>query len=93
MENTKIGRFDQVRLLTTKNITYLSAPPDMKVDPSGIWSVNSVVGQNELLCVRRSIVIRVPASDVLKIADYSVDYITRDFGKLTRGQSGKEKDN
>lgn len=83
IRETRIGRFDQVRLLTTKNIRYLSAPPKSKLDPSGIWSVSSVVGRDELLCVHKSMVIKVPASDVLKIADYGLEHITRRFGRLS----------
>jgi hypothetical protein len=91
-QKTRIGRFDQVRLLTTKNIKYLSAPEGTEPEPKGVWSVSSIIGRDELLCVRNSVIIRVPASDVLKLSDYSVEYITRDFGKLSqRGITNGEK--
>jgi len=91
-QNVRIGRFDQVKLLTTKNIKYLSAIPGSEIDPSVIWSVSSIIGENELLCVHNSIIIRVPASDVLKLADYSVDYITRQFGRLSYGEVEERKE-
>lgn len=90
-QETKIGRFDLVRLRTTKNIKYLSALPDEKIDPSGIWSVIAAV-DNELLCAKNSAIIRVPVLDVLKISDYSIEHITRNFGKLSQQVENEQEE-
>lgn len=89
-QQIRISRFDQVRLLSTKNINYLSAPPATKVDPSGIWTVSAVVG-DELLLVKKNAVIKAPVANVLKIADYDITRMTEVLGRLSRGKEGKSK--
>jgi len=84
----KISRFDQVRLLSTVNINYLSAPPGTQLDPNGIWSVSAIVG-NELLLVKNNIVIKAPIANVLKIADYDLQSLFNQLGKLSRGKETK----
>jgi hypothetical protein len=86
----QFGRFDQVRLLTTRNVKWLSAPPGIKPSPKGIWSVAASVGESELLLVQGSVTLRIPAADVLKVADYSIEAITRPLGKLTDGKRKRE---
>lgn len=86
-------RFDQVRILTTKNVRYLSAPPGTKLDPKGIWQVSGVVA-NELLLVKNNILIRIPPSDVLKIIEYDLDILTKNFGRFLENgerQSGQQE--
>jgi hypothetical protein len=85
---TKIGRFDQVKILTTKNVSYLSAPPNTKVSPKGMWSVSSVV-DGDLLLVKQSTLIRIPASDVLLVIGYDIQKITKNLGKLSHGKVEK----
>ena len=90
---TRVARFDQVRILTTKNVTYLSAPLGSKVSPAGLWSVTAIIDGNELLLAKQSALIRIPATDVLIIASYSIEKITKNFGRLSCGESEKgEKD-
>lgn len=87
----QIGRFDQVRLLTTRNVSYLSVPESKKsesskkAEPGGIWSVAGVV-DNDLLLVKNNVTIRIPTTDVLKIADYTLEKITNRLGRLSRGE-------
>lgn len=86
-------RFDQVRLITTKNIKYLSAPPGSELKPDGIWSIVAIV-EEELLLVKNSVIIRAPFSDVLKVAGYNKNDILQKLGKLTTygEKTGREKD-
>ncbi len=86
----RIGRFDQVKIITTKNVSYLSAPVGTEVDPKGIWSVVAVLNNNELLCVRRNTTIRIPIMDVFKITSYDLSAITGNLGNLANGQSKRE---
>jgi hypothetical protein len=67
----RISRFDQVVLRTTKNVTYLSAPPGTNITPDGKWSVAGVI-DNDLLIVKNSTTIRIPIADVIKIRDHDV---------------------
>lgn len=84
----RIGRFDQVQLLTTKNVSYLSAPAGTDIKPYGIWSVAAVFEESgDLLCTRKGTTIKIPAKDVLKRAGYDVSEITKQFGKLSNGES------
>ena len=66
--NGRIGRFDQVQLLTTKNIKYISSPIE-NPSPDGSWLVAGLI-EDELLISKAQILIRVPAADVLKVIDY-----------------------
>jgi len=91
-EQIRISRFDQVRLLSTKNINYLSAPPDAQLDPSGIWSVCAAVG-DELLLVKNNVIIKAPIANVLRIADYDITRLTSILGRLSRVQETGQKDN
>lgn len=83
---TRIGRFDQVRIITTKNVSYLSAPPGTNVSPKGLWSVVSIVGDNELLLAQKSAMVRIPATDVLLVAGYDINKLTEGLGRLSRGK-------
>lgn len=87
----KIGRFDQVRIITTRNVNYVSAPPGTEIIPQGVWSVAAVLNEKELLCVRKGITIKIPIKDVLKIVGYELSEITKNFGKLTHGKKGHQK--
>jgi hypothetical protein len=90
MLETRIGRFDQVRIITTKNVTYLSAPPGTNTSPKGIWSVVSIVNGNELLLAKNSILIRIPATDVLLVVSYNLENISKSLGNLSNGQEERK---
>ncbi len=65
----RISRFDLVMLRTTKNVNYLSAPPGTKATPNGVWSVAAII-QQDLMVVKDQTIIRIPATDVIKVQDY-----------------------
>lgn len=88
--DTKFSRFDQVTIITTSNVKYLSAPAGTDgvgtaggtmISPKGLWQVSAAIN-NDLLLVKNNIVIRIPASDVLKFVEYDLNAITSNFGKL-----------
>ena len=81
----RIGRFDQVKILTTKNVKYLSAPPGSKTSPDGIWSVVAAV-DNDLLLAQKSTIIRIPSSDVLRILAYDLEAVIKNLGRLSSGK-------
>lgn len=75
-------QFDQVTLVTTRNVNYLSAKPGIELSPRGIWSVAGIISQNELLLVKNGIVIKIPSSDVLKVEETPLDHVLNMFGRL-----------
>lgn len=81
----KIERFDQVQILTVKNVFYLSAPPNSKVTPNGVWSVAAIVNENELMLAKENAIIRIPATDVLVVSDYDLDGLNNILGRLSDG--------
>jgi hypothetical protein len=90
----RIDIFDQVELYTTKNVTYVSAPPGTKLSPHGEWSVSAAIG-SDLLVVRNSVIVRIPASDVLLVRKHNKSNILDHLGKLrhvktTEGQRREE---
>jgi hypothetical protein len=89
----KIQRFDQVKLLTIKNVAYLSAPPGSQIIPQGIWSVVAAVEDNELLLAKDNAIIRIPASDVLVISEYDIDLLNSILGNLSNGQAEEKHAN
>lgn len=91
MDKIVIRQFDQVQLLTTKRVHYVSAPPGTKVSPDGVWTVAAVI-QSDLLLTKNNITIRIPAEDVFKIVALDVGAITSHFGKLALyGEERKER--
>lgn len=87
----RIGRFDQVKLITTNNVSYLSAEPGTQISPKGIWSVAAVLDEKDLLCVRKGTTIKIPAKDVLKVVGYDVSEVTKHFGKLSHGKEERDR--
>ena len=81
----KYARFDQVKLLTTRNVTYLSAPPGSKVSPHGTWQVAGAI-DNELLLVKNDVTIRIPVTDVLKVVRYDLESLYAKLGRLSDGE-------
>jgi len=85
MDNLSEVRFkqlDQVTLITTRNVSYLSAKPGTELSPHGIWSVAGSVAGSDLILVKNGIVIRIPASDVLKSKENDLDEILKSLERM-----------
>lgn len=84
-----IQQFDVVRIITTRNVSYLSADPsDSDVSPHGLWTVTSVIGE-QLLITKGKVSVLIPFTDVLLHSKYSLD---RFLESLRKGlESGQEK--
>lgn len=87
MDNLRFGQFDQVKIITTQNVRYLSAPPGSKVSPKGNWQVSAIINE-ELLLVKDGATIKIPFRDVLKISEHNISSMTANFGRLS--QHGEE---
>jgi hypothetical protein len=82
----RIGRFDRVKLLTIKNVNYISSTID-KPSTGGLWTVIGLVN-DELLLHQGITLIRIPATDVLKMVDYE-DTINTFYTKLRSLSDGQ----
>lgn len=87
---TKFTRFDQVRIVTARNVTYLSATPGSVTSPKGIWQVAGAIN-DDLLLVKGNATIKIPAADVLKVVEYNINHVTDQLKKLLdNGQTKQE---
>jgi hypothetical protein len=88
----KFNRFDQVQIRTSRNVKYLSALPGTNISPKGVWSVIGVVADSELMITKDNVIVRIPCSDVLKVADYNLFDIESTLGRLLdHGQRRREE--
>ncbi len=69
----EIRQFDNIKLKTTKNIKYVSAPPGTMPDPQGTWSVVGNMGKELLIC-KESALCKVPISDVYIAGRSMIDH-------------------
>jgi hypothetical protein len=66
-----LKQFDVIQIMTTKRIRYVSGPPGHSASPSGNWSVIGFVG-SDVMAAKDNTVVRVPVSDIRKIANYDM---------------------
>jgi len=66
-----LKQFDVIQIMTTKRVRFVSGPPGQATSPHGSWSVVGFMGA-DVLAAKDSTVIRVPVSDVRKIANYDM---------------------
>jgi len=78
-------QFDIVQLKTIKNVKYVSSPQNNPTKPQGKWSVVGIV-DGELLLAKDFTIIRIPAIDVIKIANYEIPIIRQE------NDDGEEKE-
>lgn len=62
-------QFDVVRLIHTKNVRYMSGPPERATSPKGEWSIIGFI-ETDAILAKQSTVIRIPTSDIERIAEY-----------------------
>lgn len=85
MDNIEYRQFDIVRLRHTKNIKYLSGPRGRATSPKGEWSIVGFIDREAILA-KQNTIIRVPVSDIARIAEYNKDALLdklRNVGKPT----------
>jgi len=88
MPEIQIKQFDQIKLRTTKNIRYLSAPPGVMPDPNGVWTVVGNLG-TDLLVSKGAATCKVPLADVYitgrSMPDRLLEKIHGKEGKRSQG--------
>ena len=85
----EIRQFDNIKLRTTKNIKYMSAPAGTMPNPHGIWSVVGNFGKELLIC-KGSALCKVPVSDVYIAGRSVVDHHASELidGEKETGSEG-----
>jgi hypothetical protein len=84
MPDPIIKQLDNIELLTTKNISYLSAPPGNSPSPHGIWSVIGIIEGGDVLACKDKATIRVPLQDIRKVQSYSIDVVKENLKKVRK---------
>jgi hypothetical protein len=86
-----LQQFDQVTVLTTKRVSYLSDKPGHTPDPHGLWNVVGFVDGDALLA-KDGALIRIPISDIQKTASYEPEVIIDMLRRISGyGQIEKNK--
>lgn len=71
----EINQFDIIRILTVKNVKYLSAPKGQKPSPNGDWTVVGILDKIDVLVAKDKTIIRIPIKDIEIIAKYDIKNI------------------
>lgn len=66
--------------MTTKNVKYLSSPAGKATTPQGNWIVTGFVN-NEAIATKEGTIIKVPISDIKKVASYSINELLENLKK------------
>lgn len=93
-DKIKLSRFDRVKLLTIKNLCYISCEGDpSQISTGGIWIVLGLV-QDSILLGKGSTLIRLPTQDVLKVFDYedTMKSLYDTLGRVYESGQGQEDD-
>jgi hypothetical protein len=64
-----LKQFDIVRILSVKQIRFLSGPPGKPASPNGYWSVVGFIG-SDIIIAKDETIVRAPLSAVSKIASF-----------------------
>ena len=77
---------------TISRVKWLSGPASRPATPQGNWVVICGIGKNELMLSKDETVIRIPMSDVFKVADYGIGHAIRSVRDIrTISDMGKHK--
>ena len=80
-----LRQFDQVELITVKNVSYLSAKPGHSPSPHGTWSVVGLVG-GEALVARGDVLVKIPVNDLRKVSACDRDSIIKRLHGICHGR-------
>lgn len=69
-----LNQFDLIQIKRVNNIHYLSAPKGQAPNPNGVWSIVGFV-KTDVLAAKDGAIVRVPVTDVVKVASYSTEHI------------------
>lgn len=76
MKRTSFERFDLVSVSTTRNVKWMVDLPGRVTDPNGLWSIVCTFPKSgQLLLQKGTALIKIPASDVRKTANYEIGQV------------------
>jgi hypothetical protein len=76
MKRTSFEQFDFVRLITTRNVKWMMDVPGQMPDPNGLWNIVCLFPKTgEMLVQKDTALAKVPASDVKKVANFSLEKV------------------
>lgn len=83
-----LKQLDIVRIISTKNIKFLSGPPGKKPVPHGDWSVVGFVG-SDVLIAKDETLVRAPFNAIVKVGSFNTDMLFRSnrYGKETKNKN------
>lgn len=81
MEYNTLNQFDVVRLVHTKNVTYLSGPPGRATAPKGDWTIVGFV-DGDCILAKQSTLVRVPPADIIMIGSYSTQTFSKKLSEV-----------
>ena len=92
MKRSTFEQFDLVKLNTTRRVKWMMDVSGDTPDPSGAWTIVCLYPKNGMLLIQKgSALVRIPASDVTKVANYDIESV---FDKLSEsGRSWLNKPN
>ena len=85
-----IKRLDVVRILTIKNIKWVSGPAGRPASPQGEWSVSGANG-SLLLLAKDETIIQIPYNDVAVVAEYDIQRVINNVRKVRQMSDIGEK--
>lgn len=80
---TGFNRFDIVQILTTKNVTWVSADSPKDLSPKGLWSIVQMYEDDEVLICREKDLVRIPKDDLKTVKTYNLTAAVNQL--LTKG--------
>ena len=83
-------QLDQVVILKTSSIRWMSAPKGNATTPDGIWTVIGVV-DTDLVISKDTTIIRIPYTDAKVVASYSLEIVKKKIGEMNGYQEAKQK--
>ncbi len=89
MDTPILRQFDQVEIITTKHVSYLSARPGEAPSPHGVWSVVGIVDSKALIA-KDGALIHVPLNDLRKVSSYDLEQIFSMLRGIGNGRLRKE---
>ncbi|MCK9281686.1 MAG: hypothetical protein M0P71_13755 [Melioribacteraceae bacterium] len=83
MLRTTYERFDIVSILTTKGIKWMSDLPGKYPDPNGPWTIVCTFPESGSVLIQKNTTLaKIPASDIIKIANYGLDNVFKKIQEL-----------
>lgn len=86
MQRTTFERFDIVSILTTKNVKWMCDLPGKYPEPNGPWVIVCTFPESGSVLIQKdTATAKIPASDIVKVANYGLEYVFKKIEELNKG--------